>query len=69
MLLRGPYTDMFIADCKRQINKQSKRKSVLHHETCTCCGRKMVNLYLQDGEWKCKKCWDEIEAKETIANV
>lgn len=34
-------------------------KLIRHHQTCPVCGRTLVNTYLRDGVWKCKKCWDE----------
>lgn len=33
-------------------------KPVRHQQTCPVCGRTLVNTYLREGEWKCKKCWD-----------
>lgn len=33
-------------------------KPVRHQQTCPECGRTLVNTYLRNGEWKCKKCWD-----------
>lgn len=33
-------------------------KPVSHQQTCSACGRKLVNLYRRDGVWKCKRCWD-----------
>lgn len=30
---------------------------------CPICGRKRVNIYLRDKEWKCKQCWDLEELK------
>ena len=38
-----------------------KGSNVQHHETCPVCGRLLVNLYLRNGEWKCKQCWDALE--------
>ena len=71
-----PYLDMFIRDSISRRNRRPKnRNDVIHHETCPCCGRKLVNLYPGDvkktvimyGEnviktetvWKCKACWDK----------
>ncbi len=44
----------------------ARTKTVVHHETCPCCGAKLVNLYRQsvdDKVWKCRKCWDKEEAE------
>ena len=44
----------------------ARTKTVVHHETCPCCGAKLVNLYRKDidsGEWKCRKCWEKAEAE------
>lgn len=46
--------------CRRIHN--ARTKTVVHCETCPCCGRKLVNLYrksVEDKEWKCKACWDK----------
>lgn len=73
-----PYLDMYIRESISRRNRRPRDNSgVLHHETCPCCGRKLVNLYLGDtkkvvvmyGEnviktekvWKCKACWDKEE--------
>ena len=39
-------------------------KPVVHHETCPCCGRKLVNLYRRDKEWKCRLCWEKHDAEK-----
>lgn len=44
--------------------RRREENPVRHQEACPCCGRKMVNIYRRDDEWKCKKCWDKIDAKE-----
>ena len=49
----GPYFDYF----PRWWFKPEK--PVRHQQTCPVCGRKLVNTYLKDGVWKCKKCWEE----------
>lgn len=36
-------------------------RPVRHQQTCPVCGRKLVNTYLQDGVWKCRRCWEEAE--------
>ena len=45
----------------RRIHKES-RKTVVHRETCPCCGTKLVNLYRRDKEWKCRLCWEKDDA-------
>ena len=42
----------------RRIHKSSQ-ETVVHHETCPCCGAKLVNLYRRDKEWKCRRCWEK----------
>lgn len=71
-----PYLDMFIRDSIPRRNRRSRNNTdVVHHETCPCCGRKLVNLYRGETqkvvvyhgenvvktseEWKCKACWDK----------
>lgn len=68
MLPTGPYTAIANQDPEfRRIMRRlhnARTKTVVHHETCPCCGAKLVNLYRKDidsGEWKCKKCWDKTE--------
>lgn len=39
-------------------------KPVMHQQTCSVCGKTMVNTYLRDGVWKCKKCWDKEDSNE-----
>lgn len=72
MLPIGPYsTEMLYHDPEiRRIARRwhnARTKTVVHHETCPCCGAKLVNLYrksTEDREWKCKKCWDKAESAE-----
>lgn len=33
-------------------------KPIMHQTTCPVCGRKLINIYLRNGEWKCKQCWE-----------
>lgn len=33
-------------------------KPVRHQQTCPVCGRKLVNTYLRNGVWKCRRCWE-----------
>lgn len=37
----------------------TKRKEVKHRELCPICCRANVNIYIEDGTWKCKKCLDK----------
>ena len=34
-------------------------KPTRHQQTCPVCGRKLVNTYLKDGKWKCRRCWED----------
>ena len=52
-----PYTEMM------RLLRPRPSKSVVHQQTCPVCGRTLVNLYLRNKEWKCKKCWDKEERK------
>ena len=59
-----PYLDMYAQEIRSSIRRKNRRSNrhdtpVVHHETCPCCGRKLVNLYLKDGQWQCKACWDK----------
>lgn len=36
-------------------------RPVRHQQTCPVCGRKLVNTYLRDGVWKCRRCWEEVQ--------
>lgn len=50
----------------RQLHN-ARTKTKIHHETCPCCGAKLVNLYrrsLEDSVWKCRKCWEKYD--ETV---
>lgn len=33
-------------------------KPVRHQQTCPVCGRRLVNTYLRNGVWKCRRCWE-----------
>ena len=51
----------------------ARTKTVIHHETCPCCGAKLVNLYrknVKSAMWKCRKCWEKYEqdSKEASEN-
>lgn len=34
-------------------------KPVRHQQTCPLCGRKLVNTYLREHKWMCRRCWEE----------
>ena len=73
------YFDMYNDDMRRTINRirNGRNATVVHQETCPCCGRKLVNLYRREVEkfekrgedtirkkknvWKCKACWGKEE--------
>ena len=43
--------------CKRP--QAYGRHSAARRQTCPVCGRKLVNTYLKDGVWKCRRCWED----------
>jgi tRNA(Ile2) C34 agmatinyltransferase TiaS len=49
---------------KLRTMRRREENPVRHQATCPCCGKKMTSIYRRDDEWKCKKCWDKIDAKE-----
>lgn len=64
MYPNGPYSSIMDDELKRIMRRinNARTQTVVHHETCPCCGKKLVNLYrksLEDKEWKCKACWDK----------
>lgn len=74
MLPTGPYSADNDPEFQRIMRRlrNARTKTVLHHETCPCCGAKLVNLYRKskdDSMWKCKKCWDEYEKKAAAADA
>lgn len=75
-----PYLDMYTSDYYRTVRRVCNKRdaTVVHHETCPYCGRKLVNLYLGEvkkfkgqtvvgtcKEWRCKACWDKYEGGQT----
>lgn len=76
-MLLGPYSSIMDDELRRIYRRihNARTKTVVHHETCPCCGKKLVNLYRRDvekfensgtdvirkmvREWKCKACWDK----------
>lgn len=71
MLPIGPYSvdqDPEFQRIMRRLHK-ARTQTKVHHETCPCCGAKLVNLYrksTKDHEWKCKKCWDKAESPAEV---
>lgn len=61
MWFDGPYNEMPEDEYRRMVRRIQKRRSatVVHQETCPCCGAKLVNLYRRDKEWKCRRCWEK----------
>lgn len=41
------------------IRRWFKKSNVRHQQTCPVCGRKLVNTYLKNGVWKCRRCWED----------
>ncbi len=52
------FLDEEMARLLRRLKKQA-RATVIHQETCPCCGAKLVNIYRRGTAWKCRKCWEE----------
>ena len=59
----GPYSNMYLYMDRPKRRPYNKRDDAPKQcqQTCPCCGRKMVNIYLKDDEWKCKQCWDKLD--------
>lgn len=60
MLPNGPYSSIMDDELRRLMRRinNARNATVVHHETCPCCGRKLVNLYRREKEWKCRQCWE-----------
>ena len=41
--------------------RKGKDITTRHQQTCPECKRERVNIYKENKEWKCKKCWDKVE--------
>lgn len=59
-----PYNESFDDEMARIMRRWNKNRNatVIHHETCPICGRKLVNLYRRENEWKCRLCWEKHDA-------
>lgn len=68
MWMKGPYTEMYEDEMRRLAHRLNRRSNanVVHHETCPICGRKMVNLYRREDEWKCRLCWEKHDADPPV---
>ena len=68
MWMKGPYTEMWEDEMRRLAHRLNRRSNatVVHHETCPICGRKLVNLYLRENEWKCRLCWEKHDADPPV---
>ena len=65
MWFDGPYSNIGLYRTRSRNIKPHKQTSPPKRcqETCPRCGRKMVNVYLQDGEWKCRLCCEAAVSK------
>lgn len=75
MLPTGPYSADRDPEFQRIMRRlrNARTKTKIHHETCPCCGAKLVNLYrksAEDSMWKCRKCWEKYEkaTSEVVEN-
>lgn len=57
MRTSNEYRDMIFGDLFRFSGSKRTKKN---RETCPDCGSKLVNIYYNEGVWKCKKCWDKL---------
>lgn len=46
---------------ERLLKAVKPEKTVRHQQTCPVCGRKLVNTYRRQGQWKCRRCWETEE--------
>lgn len=66
----GPYSTMLDDEYRRLIHRVNKNRNatVVHHETCPICGKKLVNLYARKNnisgknDWRCRTCWEAYDA-------
>ena len=68
MWMKGPYTEMYEDEMRRLAHRLNRNRNatVVHQETCPICGRKMVNLYRREKEWKCRLCWEKHDADPPV---
>ena len=66
MIFDSPYTDMFLADAKRQLRRMLNSPKTLHRQTCYKCGRKLVNTYYDERTktYMCKHCLDNMRKED-----
>ena len=59
------YTELPEEAYARALHRMRKRQAatVAHHQTCPCCGAKLVNLYRREKEWKCRRCWEKHDGR------
>lgn len=69
MLPIGPYSVDHDPEFQRIMRRlhNARTKTVVHHETCPCCGSKLVNLYRRDSIWRCRKCWEKYDVETAVA--
>lgn len=53
------FTYWVLSEISEKYFRRSPNKPVRHQQTCPVCGRRLVNTYLRDGKWKCRRCWEE----------
>lgn len=55
------YSHLYDESMRKFMRRIEKRRNetVVHQETCPCCGAKLVNLYRRDKAWKCRRCWEK----------
>ena len=47
IMTNSPYTNLMMGDMKKDLEKWSARKQILHRKTCPDCGCRLVNLYFK----------------------
>lgn len=47
---------------------KKRRRAVKPRETCPSCRRNLVNLYPKDGQWLCRRCCEELDVKQALAD-
>ena len=51
------YLNDFMNHIKLHPQHQNKY-TVKHRQKCCGCGANLVNIYLYDDRWQCRKCWN-----------